>query len=131
MKIRKSTLAKSLIDATFPASYLTLLEHVFLVVRVPAWHTNVGKRLVKSPKLHLVDAGVAAHSLGATRERLERDPTLLCALLESFVAIELVKQCSWSERAPRLHHYRTSKGDSVVPFGERLAAWPIEALWAA
>ena len=162
--------------------YLTLLEHVFLVVRLPAWHANLGQRLVRSPKLHLVDSGLACQLLGLSVERLRRDPTLLGPPLESFVGMELVKQASWSDRRVRLHHFRTSAGrevdflfedrggtvagievkagatvgagdfaglrlleqslgerfvrgvvlyagSTVVPFGERLAAWPIDALW--
>jgi hypothetical protein len=44
--------------------YLALLEAAFLVLTVPAWFRNVGKRLIKSPKLILSDAGLLAHLLG-------------------------------------------------------------------
>jgi len=93
--------------------YLTLLEHVFLVVRVPAWQANLGKRLVRSPKLHLVDTGLAAHLVGASARRLGSDGMLFGQLLESFVGMELVKQASWSARMPRVHHFRTSTGQEV------------------
>ena len=46
--------------------YLALLETVFLVQRLPAWSANLGKRLVKAPKLHFVDTGLAAHLSGST-----------------------------------------------------------------
>jgi predicted AAA+ superfamily ATPase len=90
--------------------YLTLLEHVFLLVRFPAWHANLGKRLVRSPKLHLADSGVACGLLGASAERLGNDPLLTSRLLESFVGMELVKQASWSSRPTRVYHFRTSAG---------------------
>ena len=53
--------------------YLSLLETVFLVHRLPAWSPNLGKRLVKAPKLHLVDTGLACHLLGADTRRLSRN----------------------------------------------------------
>jgi predicted AAA+ superfamily ATPase len=44
--------------------YLTLLEAVFLLQPLPAWSDNLGKRLVKAPKIHLLDVGLAAHLRG-------------------------------------------------------------------
>ncbi|MBS9403295.1 DUF4143 domain-containing protein [Halomonas sp. TRM85114] len=40
--------------------YLSILERLFLVRQLPAWHCNQAKRLFKSPKPHLVDTGLAA-----------------------------------------------------------------------
>lgn len=101
------------IPQTTVQRYLTLLEQVFLLLRIPAWHANLGKRLVRSPKLHLVDTGLACHLLGASRARVVSDPALLGPLLESFVGMELVKQASWFERPLRVHHFRTSAGRKV------------------
>ena len=39
--------------------YVTLLEHVFLLEELPSWHSNRLKRLVKTPKLHVTDTGLA------------------------------------------------------------------------
>ena len=50
--------------------YVSVLERLFLVRRLPAWHRNTGKRLIKSPKLHLVDSGLAATLAGPQRGRL-------------------------------------------------------------
>ncbi len=93
--------------------YLSLLELVFLVRRVPPWSVNLGKRLVKSPKIYLSDTGLAARLGGVTAERLERDPATLGPLLENFVALELLKQTGWSRLRPSLHHYRTQAGVEV------------------
>ena len=93
--------------------YMALLEAMFLVRRLPAWFTNVGKRLVKAPKLMLVDTGLLAHLLDADAARLRRDRTLLGRVLENFVAMEVVKQLSWSERRCRLFHFRTEGGAEV------------------
>ncbi|NCO60374.1 MAG: hypothetical protein COZ70_04075 [Deltaproteobacteria bacterium CG_4_8_14_3_um_filter_51_11] len=44
--------------------YLNLFKAIFLIQTLPAWSGNFGKRLVKTPKLFLVDTGVACHLLG-------------------------------------------------------------------
>ena len=104
-------------DVSLPHSTLTrhlvLLESVFLVHRLPAWSPNLGQRLVKAPKLHLIDTGLACHLLGTDAGRLERDRNLLGRLLESFVAGELRKQISWSAPGTGLYHFRTSAGSEV------------------
>jgi len=99
--------------------YLALLETVFLVHRVPAWSPNLGKRLVKSPKLHLVDTGLACHLLGANARRLQDDRTMLGHMLESFVVGELRKHVSWTDPQATLHHFRTSAGSEVDVVIER------------
>lgn len=93
--------------------YFALLETTFLVRLVPPWSANQGLRLVKSPKLYLTDTGLAAHLLNASPDRLRREGTLLGSLLETFVAGELAKQLSWSERQPSLLHFRTQAGREV------------------
>jgi predicted AAA+ superfamily ATPase len=55
------------------------------------------RRLVKAPKLHLVDVGLACHMLGTDARRLNDDRSLLGPMLETFVVGELRKQISWSD----------------------------------
>lgn len=93
--------------------YFALLEAVFLVRLLPPWHANIGKRLVKTPKVVLTDTGLAAHLLGIDDARVARDRALLGGLLENFVAMELVKQTAWSADPPALYHFRTHEGDEV------------------
>lgn len=93
--------------------YLALLETVFLVHRLPAWSRNPGQRLVKAPKVHLADTGLACHLLGVDSQRLAEDRPLLGRLLETFVAGELRKQISWTDPRIALHHYRTAAGSEV------------------
>ena len=89
--------------------YVALLETAFLVRTVPAWFRNLGKRLVKSPKLLLTDTGLLAQLLGEGGG-LERS---LGIALENFAIMEIVKQASVSEVRPAIHHYRTSTGVEV------------------
>ena len=93
--------------------YLALLETTFLVQRLPAWFTNIGKRLAKAPKLMLVDTGLLAHLLDADATQLRHNRTLLGHVFENFVAMEIAKQLGWCEQRCRLFHFRTESGAEV------------------
>jgi len=88
--------------------YCTLLEAAFLVRMIPAWSGNLGLRLTKSPKAHIVDAGLMGRLLGLTPERLGEQPALLGPLLETFAVGEIAKQQGWNETPVRLFHFRAS-----------------------
>jgi predicted AAA+ superfamily ATPase len=87
--------------------YLALLETLFLVVRIPAWSRNPGKRLVKSPKVFLPDTGLLAWLHDYSAEKLITLPGLPGHLVETYVACELLKHLAFSERGLSLWHYRT------------------------
>lgn len=105
-------------------SWLSVLETSFLVHRLPPWHANTRKRLVKTPKLHFFDTGLACYLLGIrTPEELRLHP-LRGALFESWVVGEAYKAHAHAGLAPRMHHLRATRGpeiDLVVEQGpERL-----------
>lgn len=183
--LNKSALGQDLeIPHTSIDRYLVLLERVFLVRRLPAWHNRLAPRLVKAPKLLLCDSGLLCNLLKLEGDRLLADPTSFGLVLESFVGMELAKAVDIDPRTPRLLHYRTFKGaeidfvlelgdgrvaaievkasssvdsadfrrfhrmrevlgsrfvrgvvfytgEHVLPFGDRLEAWPVSTLWAA
>lgn len=95
-------------------SYLAWLETVFLVHRVPAWGRNLTAKVVKRPRVHVTDTGLAAALMGRQVEMLRR-PTEPATgpLVESFVVSELAKQLTWAQVAARLHHYRDRDGIEV------------------
>lgn len=93
--------------------YLALLEALFFLQLLPAWSGNLGKRLVRSPKVHLLDTGLIAHLSGLDEARLRREGELLGPLLESFVFMELRKQQTWSDLRTSLFHFRSHAGDEV------------------
>jgi predicted AAA+ superfamily ATPase len=75
--------------------------------------SNLGRRLVKAPKLSLSDTGLLSYLLGANKERLAADSSLLGRALENFVVTELRKQSSWGKTKPQLFHFRTEGGQEV------------------
>ena len=90
--------------------YVTLLERLFLLERLPAWHSNRLKRLVKGPKLHLTDTGLAAALLGTDAKALAANRSLLGHFLETFVFQELRRQASWHETPTEFFHFRDKDG---------------------
>ncbi len=112
--VKHADLSRSLgIPQTTLKRYLALLETTFIIRLVPAWFTNIGKRLTKAPKLLLTDSGLILHLLDMDGDRLAKDRTLLGHVLECFVAMELIKQLGWSEKRCRLYHFRTETGVEV------------------
>ncbi len=93
--------------------YMTLLERVFLLEELPPWHSNRLSRLIKTPKLHVGDTGLACALLGVDAAALKQDRGLFGQLLETFVVQELRRQASWNEQEIRLHHYRNKDGAEV------------------
>jgi predicted AAA+ superfamily ATPase len=104
-------------------AWLSVLEASFIVHRLPAWHRNLRKRVVRSPKLHFLDTGLACHLLGITEpDQLRRHP-LRGALFESWVASEVLKNRVHRGLPPRMFHYREIRRreiDLVVEEGSRL-----------
>lgn len=86
--------------------YLSILEKLYLLRRLPAWHRNCGKRLVKAPKLHICDSGLAAALTGTTEGMWMQNRSYFGHLLESFILQQLSIQASWAKSAIRLWHYR-------------------------
>ena len=91
--------------------YVELLETVFLVRKLPAWRPGLGSREVHSPKVHVVDSGLPAHFLAADVKRISEDDQVTGKLLESFVAMEIVKHVDWAQVDARAHHYRDGRDE--------------------
>ena len=108
-------LSRPTIDA-----YLTLLERIFLIDRLPPWHRSHMRRLLKTPKLHMGDTGLACALLGIDSRQLHHEREILGPLLETFVLQELRRQASAMPLPPDFFHYRDRDGaevDIVIELG--------------
>lgn len=98
--------------------WLDVLHTTQQILVVPPYFENLGKRLVKSPKIYLADSGLACHLLGVDGEReLARSP-FAGALFEGWVAAEIAKSQSNAGRRVELYWFRDMRGlevDFVVP----------------
>ena len=94
--------------------YRLILEGLFLTQSVSAWSSNLGKRLIKSPKIYISDLNLLAYLLNVNFDNLPKEnPVLFGQVLENFVAIELAKQITASETNANIYHYRTAAGQEV------------------
>jgi len=93
--------------------YLALLEAVFVFQPLPAWSKDQGRRWVKSPKIHLLDSGLAAHLRGAADAPALAQSPDLGPLLETFAVQEVRKLLGWSRDAATPYHFRTAAGQEV------------------
>jgi predicted AAA+ superfamily ATPase len=111
-------------------AWLSVLEATFIVRLLPAWHGNVRKRLVKAPRLHFVDTGLACHLLGLRSPQHVQEHPLRGPLFESWVVGEAMKaQAALGERG-RLFHWRDSRGseaDLLIDIGGRMTVLEIKS----
>ena len=94
-------------------THLRLLEDLSIIARVPAWHTKRLYRLTRSPKVHVVDPGLAAHLLHTDAQAMARDATLVGQLFETFVATELAPHLEAASDTTRMFHFRDRSGHEV------------------
>ncbi|NOZ09995.1 MAG: ATP-binding protein [Gammaproteobacteria bacterium] len=128
-----SSLANDLgVDRATAEKYLTILERLYLIRRLPAWHRNNAKRLIKTPKVHVIDSGLAAMLNRLTIKDWKMQSTEFGALLESFVVQQLICQAGWVDSDLAFSHYRDKdkvEVDLVIEQGRKI--WAVEVKRAA
>ena len=105
--------------------YVGLLERLFLLERLPPWHSNRLGRLVKTPKLHIGDTGLGCALIDVDAPSLDADRPFLGQYLETFVYQELRRQASWHDASMHFFHYRDKdqvEVDIVIERGARAVA---------
>jgi predicted AAA+ superfamily ATPase len=111
-------------------AWLSILETSYLIHRLPAWHSNIRKQVVKAPKLHFLDSGLACYLLNIREPEQLRHHPLRGAIFESWVVSELYKAQVHRGEQPNLYHYRESRGleiDVLVDRGDRLCAIEVKS----
>lgn len=101
------------LDKNTVHSYARALENLFLVRSLKPWHVNLGSRQIKSPKMYVVDSGLLCRLLKADRRRIEGDGAVAGPVLESYVAMELLRLAEVSAAEASLFHYRDKVGREV------------------
>lgn len=117
--LNKTDLAAPLgVSVPTVTQWLGILETTAQIVVVPPFYENLGKRLVKSPKVYVADSGLACHLLGIETARDLAKSPFLGALFEGFVAAEIAKQQTGRGGRRELYYFRDEQGlevDFVVP----------------
>lgn len=112
--------------------YLSILEKLYLLRRLPPWHRNVQKRLIKSPKIHMCDSGLASMLSGITESMWIENRGQFGHLLESFIVQQISIQAGRMGSKTRLWHYRDRdkvEVDCVLTQGRQ--TWGVEVKAAA
>lgn len=100
------------IKSTTLQRYITLLEQVFLILKIPAWTPNTEGQFVKSPKIFLNDTGILCHLRGEG-DSLFENRTTAGSFLENFAVMEVIKQLSWTDDRLKPYHFSIHKGAEV------------------
>ncbi len=115
------------VSAKTISNWLSVLEASYIIFRLTPFYENVGKRLIKSPKLYFIETGLASYLLGIEEEKLiTRDP-LMGSLFENMIIIEALKHRLNQGMNPNLFFYRDSNQnevDLIVKKGRNL--YPVE-----
>ncbi len=110
--------------------HLSILEASFLITRIPPFFVNIGKRMVKTPKLYWNDVGLASHLLGISSIDALRQSVMFGRLVETLVMMEILTLLPLTEEPARLFHVRTHDGlevDGLLEIGQRHLPFEIKA----
>jgi len=111
-------------------AWLSVLETSYIIYRLPAWHINIRKQIVKAPKLHFFDSGLICYLLGIHEPEQLRHHPLRGSIFESWVVSELYK--TYTHRGEKLNffHYRETRGlevDLLIEQGEHVKSIEIKS----
>ena len=93
--------------------WLSILEASYIVFRITPYFNNLGKRLVKTPKLYFYDSGLAAWLIGIRSSDQLLTHSSRGALFESYIASELVKNSFNRGDTPSIYFWRDRSGNEV------------------
>jgi predicted AAA+ superfamily ATPase len=111
-------------------AWMSVLEATYIVKLVPGWFGNISKRLVKAPKLHFVDTGLACALLGISDEKVLDTHPLRGPLVESWFAGELLKAQAAHGLRSRIFHWRdqnAAEADLGVDLGGKLTVIEVKS----
>ena len=125
-KIAKATALKdSMVD-----NFFTILSQLYQVELLRPYSENIGKQFVKSPKLHMIDTGIACHMLRIKNQKTLEDSNYKGQIYETFIFAELKKHISFSIDNTDMFHYHTSDKkeiDFILSRGEQMLAIEVKA----
>ncbi len=118
------------VSHTTAQNWLSLLETSFIAFRLPPFHANIRKRLVKSPKIYFYDVGLASYLIGIERpEQISTHP-MRGALFENMVVVEVLKHCFNTGQREHLSFFRDSRGlecDVLLELANQMVAIEIKS----
>ena len=130
-QLNKSSLSKACqVDTKTLDNYLSILKNTYQVILLKPYFNNALKRLVKMPKLYMLDSGILCHLLKIRQTKQLIESLHKGAVIETFVLSELVKANTYAEESVEISYYRTSDGkeiDFILDNGSQLIALEIKS----
>ena len=112
--LNMSTYAKDIgVDVKTIKKWISVLEASYIIFLLPPYFKNLGKRIVKSPKIYFYDTGLVSYLTGvSTEESFEQGP-MMGSLFENYVVSEVLKREVHNKTHAELYFYRTSNGEEI------------------
>jgi predicted AAA+ superfamily ATPase len=93
--------------------WISVLEAAYIIFLLPPWYQNLGKRIIKSPKVYFYDTGLVCLLTGVTTKELYDKGPMAGSLFENYIVSEIMKNIMHSHGSDRLFFYRTSHGEEI------------------
>jgi len=93
--------------------WVSVLEAAYVIFLLPPWYQNLGKRIIKSPKVYFYDNGLVCLLTGVTTRELYDKGPMAGSLFENYVIAEIMKNIVHSYASDQLFLYRTSHGEEI------------------
>ena len=92
---------------------IKLLEQLFIFEPLPSWQKSSNKRIIKTPKMHIVDTGLLCALKQIGHDKINNEPHILGPLVESYVINEIKRLASWHEFPTEFSYYRDKDKNEV------------------
>ncbi len=93
--------------------WLSVLEASYIIMLLPPFHNNLGKRIIKSPKLYFLDTGLVSYLTGIRTKELYEQGPLQGSLFENYVITEIYKKELHTRSSADLYYFRESNGNEI------------------
>ena len=113
-------------------SWINILEASNIIFLLAPYYRNLGKRIIKSPKVYFVDNGILTYLLGFKSKQSLKDSTLIGSIFENLIFSEIIKFLANKGKRADIYFYRDTQGcevDFLIPSEEKFI--PIECKWRA
>lgn len=130
-ELNKTELAKSIqVDAKTIERWLNILETSGIIYMLPAWSKNLGKRIIKRPKVYFLDTGLCLYLAGIYDVDSLKNSIIYGSIFETFVIVEILKSNFYNGDIPRMYYYRDSNQkeiDLIIDYGEKIYPFEIKS----
>ncbi|MCX6233350.1 MAG: ATP-binding protein [Bacteroidetes bacterium] len=101
--------------------WISVLEAAYIIFLLPPWYRNLGKRIIKSPKVYFYDTGLVCLLTGVTTKELYHKGPMAGSIFENYIVAEIIKNLVHSHSSDQMFFYRTSHGEEIDLIIDRIS----------